>query len=113
MPSVLRLTSSSLRVRATTSSFIACGTAVIQIFCPLRRQPLPSARAKLRSASEFVPASGSVNAMAKVAAPAARAGSSSACISGVPKRLMVAPPNTGLHMKSWLSVEPPPPAQRA
>ena len=111
-PSVRRLTSCDLVVRATTSIFCAASTAVIQILRPLSRQPLPSRVANVLISRLFEPASGSVKAMQKLMSPAMILGSNSDFIASEPKRASDTPPKIGLIMKSWPTVEPPPQAAR-
>src|ERR1700722_14599624 len=111
-PSVRRLTSCDLVVRATTSIFCASSTPVIQILRPFRRQPLPSRVAKVFISKLFEPASGSVSAMQQLISPAMILGNSSDFIASEPKRAIETPPKIGLIMKSWPTVEPPPQAAR-
>src|SRR5512140_2803722 len=98
IPIVRFSTSSRFFVRAITSIFLAWGTAVIQIFWPLRRHPFPS---------------GAVKAMQQLNSPRIRPGRRSRFCCSVPNRDRVIPPKIGLIMKSCPRVDPPPLADRA
>ena len=63
--------------------------------------------AKVLTASELVPASGSVRAMQKVIEPSMSLGSSSRFMSSLPMRASAMPPKMELTINTWLSVAPP------